>query len=277
MRSARTAGATEVVVVDDGSEDGSPDEARAAGAEVVTSPGRGFAAAVNYGVARVQTPYALVLNSDCFLDGRALTELTAAVDADRRIVICGATLREQDGSPSRSYGQIVTLRTAIASTLGLPTPSPPELPRSGTHAVPFVPLTCALARREDWEKLGGLDERYAFYFEDYDLCWRVAQVGGMVAVSRDATALHVGGGSSSRPEPQRWFRQYNESRMRYLRKRYPRAWLAFAAVWVPSALGRAAIWRARGGERGRAWARSYLLSVVDGLPLTRRRPRRPRA
>jgi N-acetylglucosaminyl-diphospho-decaprenol L-rhamnosyltransferase len=268
VRAALAAGAAEVVVVDDGSDDDSPDEARAAGARVFSSRGKGFAAAVNDGVAGVQTTCVLVLNSDCFVDPGAVEALAEAIDANERIAICGANLREADGSPSRSYGRNVTLETAIRSSFGLRTPPPPELPRTGTHAVPFVPLACAIVRREAWEELGGLDERYAFYFEDYDFCWRVSRAGWIVAVSLEATALHFGGGSSSRRDPQRWFRQYNESRARYLRKRYPRGWLAFVAAWVPVAAARAVAWRIRGGETGRAWAASYVQSIV-GMKRTR--------
>ena len=37
-----------------------------------------------------------------------------------------------------------------------------------------MPLACALVRRSAYDAVGGLDERYVFYFEDYDLCWRLA-------------------------------------------------------------------------------------------------------
>jgi GT2 family glycosyltransferase len=262
---ALAAGVREVVVVDDGSTDASPDEARRAGARVVPSPGRGFAAAVNHGATHAQGGDLLVLNSDCFLDSIALERLAASLDADARLAVCGARMRERDGSESRSYGRLVTLGTAVRSALGLSSPAPPSVPPTGTHDVPFVPLACALVRAEAWRQLGGLDDAYAFYFEDYDLCWRARQAGWRVGICSDATAVHVGGGSSSRREPQRWFRQYNQSRARYLRKRYPHAWPAYAAVWVPVALARALSWQVRGGENGRAWARSYARSAFVGL------------
>jgi N-acetylglucosaminyl-diphospho-decaprenol L-rhamnosyltransferase len=133
-------------------------------------------------------------------------------------------------------------------------------------AVEHLPLACALARRRAWEDVGGLDERYGFYFEDYDLGWRLARHGWTLAVCADATAEHVGGASSSRRNPQAWFGRYNESRGRYLRKRYPRGWLVYAVVWLPAALLRALTWLPRGTE-GRAWARAYAAAAFRGLPL----------
>ena len=76
---AFASGAGEVVVVDDGSSDGSPTEATAAGAMLLRSPGRGFAAAVNAGVRATTGDVLLILNSDCFLEQDALERLTGAL------------------------------------------------------------------------------------------------------------------------------------------------------------------------------------------------------
>ena len=266
VEAAAAAGADEIVVVDDGSDDSSPAEAAAAGAVVVHSGGRGFAAAVNRGVAETRAHAVLLLNSDCFLDPDALEQLGAAVEADPRIALCGAGMREPDGARAKSHGALVTLPVAILSALtGRGGRSPAALGH-GIQRVPFVPLACALARRTAWDAVGGLDERYVFYFEDHDICWRLRRAGFEIAVCWDAAALHVGGGSSSARDPQRWFRQYHASRALYLRKRYPRAWPLYAAVWVPSAVLHAALWVARSrNASARRWACAYLSSAFAGL------------
>ena len=265
VEAALAAGAREVVVVDDGSTDGSPDEAAAAGARVLRSPGRGFSAAVNHGVAESDGAFALILNSDCFVDVDALGLLARALDEDPGLALCGAALDEADGTPSRSHGHPVTLALVLRQTAGLGSPAPPPVRTSGVQDASFVPLACALVRREAWDAVGGLDERYAFYFEDYDLCWRLQAAGRRLGVCWDAHAVHVGGGSSSQRDPQGWFRQYHESRALYLRKRYPRLWPLYAAAWVPSALAHAAVWRVRRSPGARAWARAYLSSAWAGL------------
>lgn len=265
VSAVREAGAAEVVVVDDHSTDDSAREAADAGATVVSSRGRGFSAAVNTGVAATSAPILLILNSDCFVDPDALDRLCGAIEADDRVGLCGAALSEPDGSRSKSHGALVTLgvaiRTALTGLGGAVTPSQDE----GVQHVPFVPLACVMTRREVWDRLGGLDERFFFYFEDHDICKRVQEADLAVAVCWDAHARHVGGGSSSARNPERWFRQYNESRALYLRKHYPRGFLAFAAVWVPCALVRATVWLVRRRPDSRSWAAAYLKSATAGL------------
>jgi len=239
VAAAVAAGAAEVVVADDASSDDSAVEAAAAGARVVAANGRGFAAAVNTGAQATSAPYVLLLNSDCFVEPTTLTTLAAALDDDPQVALCGARLVNADGTPAKSFGRLVTLGNALSSALGRSAPAPqPAL--HGVQHVPFVPLACALVRRSDWETVGGLDERYRFYFEDYDFSWELGRRGRKIAVCWEARALHVGGASSSAREPQRWFVQYHESRARYLRKRYPRGSLVYATLWPVLAAGHAA-------------------------------------
>ena len=263
VAAALAGGVAEVVVVDDGSTDDSPAEAERAGATVVRSAGRGFAAAVNAGVARASHDLLLILNSDCFVDPGALDHLVDALDADAALGLVAASLRNEQGRPERSHGRETTLGLAIRNTISPPAPLPSG--ETGVETAAFVPLACALARRSAWEAVHGLDERYGFYYEDYDVCWRLREAGSRVAVCWDAGAVHVGGGSSSAADPQGWFRRHNEGRMIYLRKRYPRGWLLYAAVWVPVALLRALTWLPRRGPGARRWARAYAGSAFAGL------------
>jgi GT2 family glycosyltransferase len=263
IEAARAGGAADIVVADDASSDDSPTLARAAGARVVAAHGRGFAAAVNTGAAASTAPYLLLLNSDCFVDPGAIKALAAALDEDDAIALCGAHLVNSDGSPAKSGGALVSLASSLAGPVSAR--SGGLVRGTGVQRVPFVPLACALVRRSDWVSVGGLDERYRFYFEDYDLSWELGVRGRAVAVCWSAQVLHVGGGSSSAHEPQRWFTQYHESRARYLRKRYPVGWLVYAAVWPPLALLHAARWLLRGGAESRRWARAYAAAAVAGL------------
>ena len=261
---ALAAGAAEVIVVDDGSADASPAEAEAAGARVVDSAGRGFSAAVNTGVELAAGELLLVLNSDCCLERDALSRLAETLASRPRLGACGAALVDEDGTATRSHGHLLTLALALRAAISWAPPPPPDA-GEGVQDVTFLPLACVLVRRAAWHDLGGLDERYTFYFEDHDLCWRLRAAGWGLAVRWDARAVHVGGGSSHRREPQRWFRQYHESRARYLRKRYPRSWPLYAAVWIPSALVHAGAWLVRSRPHRLAWAHAYVASAFAGL------------
>jgi N-acetylglucosaminyl-diphospho-decaprenol L-rhamnosyltransferase len=262
---AREAGAAEIVVVDDASTDDSLAEAEAAGARVLVSPGTGFSAAVNAGVAATSARFVLPLNSDCFVDGSALDALSAALEQDESIGICGANMTDVDGSPAKSYGALISLANALNAGVTGRGGRAPDAAARGVQRVAFVPLACALLRRSDWERVDGLDDGYVFYFEDHDLCWRLTQLGRGPAICWDAHAIHIGGASSSDRDPQRWFRQYHESRARYLRKRYPRGWFIYALLWPPLAFAHAARRLARGGPDGRSWAAAYAAAATAGL------------
>src|SRR5215211_607885 len=250
----------DVLVVDDGSTDASPEEAAALGARVLRSHGAGFAAAVEHGVAEAVGSLLLILNSDAFVRPETPALLAEALDRDPGLALCAAALEDEQGNRARTFGRDLTLVHALRNAVSLP-PDPPAA-LGGVQDVEFVPLACTLVRREAWEAVGGLDERYRFYFEDFDLCWRLRQAGHRLAVRWDARAVHLEGGSSRVRGPHPWFRQFNESRLRYLRKRYPRAWPLYLAVWAPSATAHAGLWLARGD---REWASAFVESALAGL------------
>lgn len=263
VEAALASGAAEAIVVDDGSSDDSPGEAAAAGATVLQSPGRGFSAAVNHGARASSGEALLILNSDCFVAADAIERLVAALSASPGIGLCGAALTEPDGSHGRSHGHLLTLGLAMRTALSSVPRAPSET--GGLQPVEFVPLACALVRRDAWSELGGLDERFFFYFEDHDLCRRLAQAGWSLAVCWDATAHHVQGGSSRRRDEQRWFVQHAASRSLYLRKHYPASWPLFAAVWVPAALAHAGAWAIRRRPDSGRWARAWLRAARAGI------------
>lgn len=254
-----------VVVADDGSGDGS-DRRAAARAEVcVVRPlGSGFAAAANEGIRQSKTELVLLLNSDAFLRADSVERL-AAPFADRpRLGLLGAALVHVDGSRAKTRDRLLTMGIALRQAVSLQLEPLGE--GSGLEPAGFVPLACALVRRTAWEGVGGLDERYRFYYEDHDLCWRLAGAGWQIGILWDAEATHLEGGSSRAHDPAAWFRRYHVSRLAYLRKRYPTAWPAYLAVWTPSALCHAGLWLgralARRDRRALAWAEAYARSAV---------------
>ena len=263
VEAALAAGAAEVIVVDDGSADASPDEAAAAGARVMSSPGRGFSAAVNAGARAAAGRSVLVLNSDCFLEPTALEELVRSLAADTSLGMVGAGLVEPDGGPSRSHGRRMTPFLAVRSDLGIKPPPPPN-GTAGLEPVSFLPLACALVRREAWDAVGGLDESFRFYYEDQDFCLRLARAGWRLAVCWDARAVHVGGGSSTRRDPQRWVAPFYAGRARYLGKHFGLAGRLHRLLWSPIALLMSLSWLVRRSPAARRWARAYASASTAG-------------
>jgi N-acetylglucosaminyl-diphospho-decaprenol L-rhamnosyltransferase len=267
----------DVIVLDGGSTDGSPQ--RAAGRErvrVLTLPGTGVQSRINRGVAEARNEAVLLLNDDAFIDPATPRRLAVVIAERPQVALVGASLRWADGSYQRSVGRYRTLWNEILTTV--PTGRPvlgrflrrgvPARKNSGVERVPWLPLCCAIARRSAFLQVGGFDERYGFYFDDHDFCRRVVEHGWEIAIRWDAGAVHVGGGATSAKDPHGWFGRYQENRFVYLRKWYPRAWRLYAGVWATRAWAHAAVWSLRALLHGlrsdadrersaREWARTF--------------------
>jgi glycosyltransferase involved in cell wall biosynthesis len=80
---------SEIVVVDDGSTDGTGDKARALGAEVIAHPyNRGYGAALKTGILATQAPLVMIMDADCTYPPDAIPRLLA--NADRAEMVVGA-------------------------------------------------------------------------------------------------------------------------------------------------------------------------------------------
>ena len=78
-------------------------------------------------------------------------------------------------------------------------------PPFGDACAPFLSGACLMIERDLFLSLGGFDERIFLFYEDDDLCRRVADTGRALIHVHGAEALH-GRGRSSAPEPGRVFR-----------------------------------------------------------------------
>jgi len=275
-------GVDEIVIADEDSTDGSVERVvNKPKVHVVESTRRGFAAAMNVAIRAARNDRLLLLNSDAFVRVDTVERLNRRLDENPRLALCGAALFDPDGTRSKTHTFRFTYWRALADTLNIR----PPIAQVGhglelTHAV--LP-TCALARREALEEIGGFDERFLLYYEDLDVAQRLAQAGWLQAIDWDAEAVHVSGGSTSVGARQRWFAQYHRSRGVYMRKHYPRGWPVYAAMWTGKASVHVATWsiRARlrhrrgdseGAELAREWAQAFRASIGPAIRPSSERP-----
>ncbi len=198
----------QVILVDDGSRDGTADAARGAyeHLEVLTNETpQGFARSANRGLAAARGRFLLLLNSDTELDGIAFVHVSAAFD-DPRLGVAGASLFNPDGSPQWSGRRLPTRAWLTAMASGLPTllgrlrAYRRLRPPSGTAGedVEWVTGAAMMIRRETWEAIGPLDESFAFYGQDLAFCQKARQAGWAVRVVPGWRVMHVGGASIGR-------------------------------------------------------------------------------
>ncbi|HVQ07450.1 MAG TPA: glycosyltransferase family 2 protein [Allosphingosinicella sp.] len=235
-----------VVVVDNGSTDGSAEFGRCSSPPEVVAAGAnlGFARASNLGARGAAAPFLLFLNPDAALGEDTLSRALAFMESPEAagIAVCGIRLVDEHGGTQRHCASFPTPRTFLGSATGLsglfPRLFPPLLMEQFDHLesrrVDHVIGAFYLVRRELFERLGGFDERFFVYLEDLDLSLRVREAGWQVHYLAEATAFHKGGGTSEQVKARRLFyslRSRNLYAFKHFRRRH--AWtIAFATLLI---------------------------------------------
>lgn len=183
----------EIVVVDNGSTDGSADMAEQAGAHVIRlDHNRGFAVAVNRGVEATDADWVAILNNDVALDPVWLERLLAVEGVS---FATGKILSSLD--PSRLDGAWDAIsRSACPVRIGAGAPDGPEWNES--RAISMASMTASLVRRAAWMPL---DERFESYLEDVDLGLRFTKAGLTGVYEPAAVAYHQGSSTWGRWNP----------------------------------------------------------------------------
>jgi GT2 family glycosyltransferase len=238
-------GGVEVVLVDDGSGDGTADAVRSRYPSVRIvrhEQAGGFTAAANDGLAAAGGDVRLLLNSDTEVDPDALPALVRAFDEDPRLGVASPLLRDPNGSPQWSGGSAPTrlwlflLATGLPAALGaLPAYRRLRPVRSeGGGDVEWVTGAAMAIRRQAWEQLGPLDASFRFYVQDLDFCLRARDAGWRVRLVAPARVLHLGGASiGRRPGSVRQSAHPGllwTDLLRWAQKRHGRRWAAQAAL-----------------------------------------------
>ncbi len=268
----------ELMVVDNGSGDGSVELLRERGVPHLSLPrNAGFAAAVNLGAARTEAPLVLALNADTALEPGAVGRLAEALAADPGLGGAQPRILQLEGesgdlATARLYSRGMALSAdgrAFEEGAG-----EAQDARAGAAREVFgVCGAACLLRRELFGQLGGYDERYFAFYEDVDLNVRARIAGWRFAYVPEAVVWHVGNASwlAEAPSPGAWnARLVARNRLATQAKFMPaRALPRFAAVEV-GALARAA-------RQRRLWATlAGKLAALRWLPALLRERRQLR-
>lgn len=183
---AQTLPFDEIILVDNGSTDGSADLAESLGARVLREEtNSGFAAAVNRGIANTTADWIAILNNDVTLEPNWLQHLagTPAHFATGKI-LSAADHSIIDGS----FDEIS--RAACAWRCGAGRIDSPLW--NQRRAIRIAPMTAALFRRSLFQEVGVLDENFGSYLEDVDFGIRCSLAGFHGVYIPSAVAYHQG-------------------------------------------------------------------------------------
>ncbi len=223
----------EIIVVDNGSSDGSAGAARAhPGVRVVeVGANLGFAAANNRGIRASSGANLLLLNSDTRVPAGAVDRLLAVLDRHPEATVVGPRLVDGEGRAELSFGSMISPLTEWRQgrlVRRLAAGDPAAIAQVGAltrreHWPDWVTGACLLVRRPAADAAGLLDERFFMYTEDVDFCAAIRARGGRILFTPDVEVVHLGGRSRA-TAPQATHAAYRRSQLAFYEKHHP--WLA---------------------------------------------------
>jgi GT2 family glycosyltransferase len=216
----------EVVVIDNGSTDGTVDVVRELfpQARLIERENLGLASGWNAGMAVVTGRYFLLLNADAWMTDGSLARLVEFADAHPEAAVVGPKLLNTDGTLQRSVRGFPTLWRLATEYFFLRKLAPGSQLLNAFYAggfehdeereVEVVMGACMLVRREAVEQVGSLDESFFLFSEETDWCYRFEEAGWKVIFFPGAECVHVGGASHGG----RMFRENVRGHLRFLAK-----------------------------------------------------------
>jgi GT2 family glycosyltransferase len=225
-------GAYEIIIVDNGSTDGSlkmlQDEFPAV--TVIANPTNlGFTAPMNQALYLAQGQFLLLLNPDTLIHPQAFDRLLDFMHEHPQVGICGPKVLNTDGSLQAPCRRGESRPWAVISYfIGLHRLFPGSklfggyvmnyMHEDATHEVAGVAGSCMLVRRAVIDQIGYLDERFFAYQEDADYCFQARRAGWQIYYVPAARVTHFGGEGGSRVQPYRSIFAWHRSYWLYYRK-----------------------------------------------------------
>ena len=200
----------EVILIDNGSADGTVEAVRAEYPEVKVIPNasnEGFAYANNQAVRIAKGRNAILLNNDTILRENALFKMVQYLDENPNIGALGCRLRFPDGTLQPSIYSDPKWSDYVISAFGLQR----LFPRSRLFGrlrmtyidyenaicdVDWLSGAALMVRRETYEQVGLLDDKILAFSEDWEWCVRIRNGGWRVVYFSEAEIVHYAGMSS---------------------------------------------------------------------------------
>jgi GT2 family glycosyltransferase len=236
----------QVVVVDNGSSDGSPEfiERNYPEIKCIALPeNRGYAGALNEGIKLAldeNAEYILALNNDTIANPDAVNQLVSLLEGCPEIGIASPKVLYYD-RPKRIYRLGDRRYSLLPMPLGFGNKWYDHPRYSGVMDFDYVSGCAMLIRARLFRQIGLFDPGYFMYYEDSDFCRRARDNGHRIVCVCDAIIYHKASLSARKEKAFiTEIRARNRARFYHRYRHGPHPWLTFAAIGIM------AIWRAIG-------------------------------
>jgi GT2 family glycosyltransferase len=257
----------EVILVDNQSEDGSPGLVRSSFPWVrlvENDRNVGYPRGNNIGFRQARGECVLFLNTDTVVPKDAAAALLAGIKARPEVGAIGPALVDEAGRFQVSFGMKVDFWSEILQKLLLNRYYRMMLRYSRKpRAVGWLSGACLLARRAAVEAAGLFDEGFFLYFEDIDLCQRIAGLGFKLIYYPGVRVSHVGGGATS---SRRWQSrlEYRRSQIRFYEKYNHRRSRRLLRLYLKSTVLVLGLGAGKYGKEERRLLRNGLRGILSG-------------
>ncbi|MCI1640817.1 MAG: glycosyltransferase family 2 protein [Bacteroidales bacterium] len=205
----------EVIVADSASEDNSMDmmaEKFPSVKCIRLDRNYGFAGGYNRALAKIDAEYFILINSDVEVPAGWLGPLTAAMDSNPEIGVCGPKLlsyheRDKFEYAGAAGGFLDRFGYPFCRGRVLRMTEKDTGQYESSADVFWISGACLMVRSGVFRSAGGFDERFFAHMEEIDLCWRIQLQGYRIRIIPDSYVWHVGGGTLPNDSP--WKLQLN--------------------------------------------------------------------
>lgn len=219
----------QVIVVDNGSHDGSADMVAREFPQVLlirNERNEYFSKACNQGASVAKGRYICYLNSDTIVTPQALRRMMEFLETHPAYGAVAPRLDNPDGSVQPICRRFPKLIEVAIDQFGFERfefarryrdhASMKDFDHLSSADVEQPPGACLLMRRSDVDAIGGFDESMPLFYSDVDLCLRIWRSGRPIRFLAEARIFHVGSASIVRHPL--WRAEFMRNQVRYFRK-----------------------------------------------------------
>ena len=262
----QTGVAQEIIVVDNGSQDGSVEEIRKKYPEVhviALLENLGYAGALNLGIRYAlenSAEYTLLLNNDTLIPEDVLQKLLFVLENDRSIgIVAPKILYNSNRKIVFALGDKRSRLFPVPIGYGYRKKDRPQY--TGEMEFDYVTGCAMLVRAEVFQKTGLFNEAYFMYFEDADFCYRVREDGYRIVCYGDAVIYHKAS-LSAKKDHITSIRMRARNRVWFYRSHPhgPHPWLTNIVILVV-AIYRSLFFLLRGQKK---FIQPYIYGLLDG-------------
>ncbi len=190
----------EIIVIDNGSQDGTPEMLKANFPEVKiirNNINRGVAPARNQGLKLAQGEYLLILDVDTIVKQRSIDTLIDFMERNKNVGLVGPKLIYPDGELQYSCRKFPTVPSKVFRRMPfhfarsfLRDEEYREWDHNSIREVDYVIGACQLIRRDALEEVGYLDDKMFYGPEDVDYCLRLRKANWGIVYNPNAEVIH---------------------------------------------------------------------------------------